>query len=64
MSGGKNIIRMPDLRRVFEQLGCKDVTTYIQSGNVLFESKLKKMGMLSVSIERVRGHLPGGRPYS
>jgi uncharacterized protein (DUF1697 family) len=39
--GGKNIIKMPDLRRIFEDAGCMDVTTYIQSGNVVFESKLK-----------------------
>jgi uncharacterized protein (DUF1697 family) len=49
--GGKNIIKMPDLRRIFEELGCIDVTTYIQSGNVLFESKPGKGELLSSSIE-------------
>ena len=49
--GGKNILKMPDLRCVFEGLGCKDVTTYIQSGNVLFESKLKNAVRLPVAIE-------------
>jgi uncharacterized protein (DUF1697 family) len=49
--GGKNIIKMSDLRRVFESLGCKDVTTYIQSGNVLFESAHKSTARLSASIE-------------
>jgi len=49
--GGKNVIKMSDLRRVFEGLDCKDVTTYIQSGNVLFESAIKSTAMLSVSIE-------------
>ena len=49
--GGKNIIRMSDLRRVFEGVGCTDVTTYIQSGNVLFESAIKSTALLSVSIE-------------
>lgn len=34
--GGRNIVRMPDLRQVFVDLGHADVTTYIQSGNVLF----------------------------
>jgi uncharacterized protein (DUF1697 family) len=29
---------MDDLRRLFEQAGCSRVETYIQSGNVLFES--------------------------
>jgi uncharacterized protein (DUF1697 family) len=49
--GGKNIIRMSDLRRVFEGVGCRDVTTYIQSGNVLFESAIKSTALLSVSID-------------
>ena len=36
--GGKNIIRMADLRAAFEDAGYAAVSTYIQSGNVLFES--------------------------
>jgi uncharacterized protein (DUF1697 family) len=34
--GGKNRIAMPDLRALVVELGHADVTTYIQSGNVLF----------------------------
>lgn len=34
--GGKNIIRMTDLKACFENLGFDNVRTYIQSGNVLF----------------------------
>jgi uncharacterized protein (DUF1697 family) len=34
--GGKNLIRMTDLRACFERLGFADVATYIQSGNVVF----------------------------
>ena len=61
--GGKNIVKMSDLRRLFEGLGCKDVTTYIQSGNVLFESTIKDAATLSASIERgledeLSGHFP------
>lgn len=37
--GGKNIIRMADLKRVFEAIGLCEVQTYIQSGNVLFKSE-------------------------
>lgn len=41
--GGKNIIKMAELRRVFEEeLGLVRVQTYIQSGNVLFESSEKE----------------------
>jgi len=36
--GGKNIIKMAELKRVFESIGLCDVKTYIQSGNVLFKS--------------------------
>jgi uncharacterized protein (DUF1697 family) len=36
--GGKNIIKMADLKRVFESIGLYEVKTYIQSGNVLFKS--------------------------
>lgn|SRR5215813_1445024 len=49
--GGKNIIPMADLRRLFERLGCTDVTTYIQSGNVVFGSRLKKAANLCLSLE-------------
>ncbi len=36
--GGKNIIKMVDLKRVFEAMGLCEIETYIQSGNVLFKS--------------------------
>jgi uncharacterized protein (DUF1697 family) len=36
--GGKNIIKMAELKKVFEKMGLCDVKTYIQSGNVLFKS--------------------------
>jgi uncharacterized protein (DUF1697 family) len=34
--GGKNLIKMTDLKVCFEALGFENVRTYIQSGNVLF----------------------------
>ena len=34
--GGKNLIKMPALKASFERLGLREVSTYIQSGNVLF----------------------------
>ena len=36
--GGKNKIRMEDLKRSLEAIGLMRVQTYIQSGNVLFEA--------------------------
>ena len=44
--GGKNILPMADLRATFAECGCTDVTTYIQSGNVVFRSSQTK-GALS-----------------
>ena len=36
--GGKNKLPMAKLVALFEELGCEDVQTYIQSGNVVFEA--------------------------
>lgn len=36
--GGHKVIKMDQLKRMFEALGLAKVQTYIQSGNVLFES--------------------------
>ncbi len=37
--GGKNKIKMADLKLIFEELGFTQVETYIQSGNVIFGSE-------------------------
>lgn len=39
--GGHNVIKMEDLKKIFEDLGFKNVSTYIQSGNVFFETDLQ-----------------------
>lgn len=36
--GGKNSLPMQALRELLEELGCRDVSTYIQSGNAVFIS--------------------------
>ncbi len=36
--GGKNKLPMKQLVEIFEDLGCTEVTTYIQSGNVVFRA--------------------------
>lgn len=38
--GGKGIVKMADLRAALEKIGLLNVSTYIQSGNVLFDSSL------------------------
>jgi uncharacterized protein (DUF1697 family) len=45
--GGRNKVAMADLRQAFEAAGFGSVRTYIQSGNVLFES-----GAPRASLER------------
>lgn len=49
--GGHNKVRMADLKARFEELGFEDVSTYIQSGNVLFTGKSEKISALELRIE-------------
>ena len=49
--GGHAIIKMTDLKEMFESAGLKDVQTYIQSGNVIFESE-EDADSLAKEIER------------
>ncbi len=50
--GGKNIIKMADLKLCFEKMGFTDVLTFIQSGNVLFASNEKNAIKLTAKIEK------------
>ncbi len=43
--GGKNKIKMSDLKLMFEEMGCTQVETYIQSGNVIFKSDLSTVNI-------------------
>ena len=43
--GGKNPLPMATLRQVFEDAGFESVSTYIQSGNVLFSSGAAAKGL-------------------
>jgi uncharacterized protein (DUF1697 family) len=47
---GNNLIKMERLRALFEKNGCTNVRTYIQSGNVVFDSK-KAASRCAASIE-------------
>jgi uncharacterized protein (DUF1697 family) len=51
--GGKNLIPMPALKTAFEDAGLEDVTTYIQSGNVLFTAPPGDQAHLTRSVERL-----------
>jgi uncharacterized protein (DUF1697 family) len=50
--GGKNIIKMADLKASFEAMGFSNVITYIQSGNILFQSDEKDKARLTVTTEK------------
>lgn len=49
--GGNNIISMKSLKTSFEKLGFKDVSTYINSGNILFKAKEPDARTLETTIE-------------
>ena len=50
--GGKTLIKMADLKASVEELGFDDVSTYIASGNVLFESDRRDAARLETELER------------
>ena len=49
--GGKNLIKMPALKACFEAKGFENVSTYIQSGNVVFEAPDRPSVQLTRRIE-------------
>ncbi len=50
--GGNKRIKMDQLRPSFEALGCENVKTYIQSGNVIFKTGKVSTVILSKRIEK------------
>ena len=60
--GGHNKIKMTELKALYEALGFKKVQTYIQSGNVVFETKERGDEKLSqkigTAIEKKFGFCP------
>lgn len=60
--GGKNKMPMADLKRMFERLNCENVQTYIQSGNVVFSSKVKTKRILSNRLLNATEEAFGFRP--
>jgi uncharacterized protein (DUF1697 family) len=50
---GQKLIRMEELKTLYERLGFSDVTTFIQSGNVIFKTGLEiPVNALSEKIEK------------
>ena len=50
--GGNNIIKMSDLKLCFESMGFTNVMTYIQSGNVIFQTPEKNVEDITTKIEK------------
>jgi uncharacterized protein (DUF1697 family) len=48
---GKNKIKMVELKQLFLNLGCKEVITYIQSGNVVFKSDNSEISKIEQQIK-------------
>ena len=51
--GGKNMISMSSLKESFEAMGFKHVTTYINSGNIIFKTKEGDARKLERRIEQM-----------
>lgn len=49
---GQKLIKMDALKEMFSQLGFENVVTYIQSGNVIFNTKEKDTAKLRTKIEQ------------
>ncbi|WP_379127774.1 DUF1697 domain-containing protein [Paenibacillus sp. sgz500958] len=50
--GGNKIIKMQDLKAMLQSLGYHNVRTYIQSGNVVFESAEMRVDTFQAAIEK------------
>jgi len=57
--GGNAIIKMADLKQMFESVGLENVQTYIQSGNVIFASEEDS----DVLEKQLEGRLEKAAPY-
>lgn len=60
--GGKHILPMNDLAEILHQLGCDNIQTYIQSGNVVFQggrdSPDRLAKLISSEVSKLRGFAP------
>ena len=50
---GHKIIKMADLRILLTKNGLEEVTTYIQSGNIIFSTEIKTKEAISTFIEKL-----------
>jgi uncharacterized protein (DUF1697 family) len=55
--GARNKIAMADLRDLFAAIGAEDVTTYVQSGNVVFRSRTARDELIRQIEQRISSDL-------
>jgi uncharacterized protein (DUF1697 family) len=60
--GGSHILPMKDLVGLLEGMGCTDVKTYIQSGNVVFRSPISQASRVASRIGNAVAERHGFRP--
>ncbi len=48
---GHRVIKMDVLRQLFAELGFKNIQTYIQSGNIIFQSEKLNPGEIKITIQ-------------
>ena len=60
--GGRAVVKMTDLKTAFERAGCRNVRTFIASGNVVFEAPAKLPAALKTRIARELLALFGKEP--
>lgn len=52
---GGNVLKMDRLRRVCAEAGARNVQTYVQSGNVVFEARGSASGWVGLLERRLAG---------
>jgi uncharacterized protein (DUF1697 family) len=57
--GGKSVLKMADLRDICESVGCTDVFTYIQSGNVVFSHATTSADTVAKALQQALANATG-----
>lgn len=61
--GGNNILPMIELRDLLADIGCENVRTYIQSGNCVFQSNIRKANIIEKQVGEAIENKFGFRPH-
>jgi uncharacterized protein (DUF1697 family) len=54
--GGNHVVKMPELKTLFENIGFTNVATFIASGNVIFEAKNATSAKIEAALEKALGY--------